>query len=225
MALVLACSVPTGLPEVVQLRFSLGNFVSLRVKPPCSSDRTTCVHVNDFVGARDASTVYIGGGVTDCQLRPAVFFNPFFYLVDDAAVANSLFSQWLYDRADLPAFLSHIRGRQLRCDCLRGMNCHFTVLRACLSSVPVVPPRFPPLYFTLIISDHSLHICLIFSDYSVSTLLNSYCSAHALLFWVHSLLLDRIVFYWLILLCLGLIFSAIYFIPLYLPIYIQITYH
>ena len=77
MALVLACSVPTGLPEVVQLRIALGNFVSLRVKPPCSSDRTTCVHVNDFVGARDASTVYIGGGVTDCQLRPAVFLQPF----------------------------------------------------------------------------------------------------------------------------------------------------
>ena len=128
MATVLACSVVSGSPDIVSLRCRVVELIAPRARPPVFSTGTRCIHSSVDIGKDAARVVYIGGGSIDLQARPAIFFNPFFFLVECRLEANSLFHSWLLARSDRSEFLRPLAGRVLVCDCNRGVDCHTTVL-------------------------------------------------------------------------------------------------
>ena len=71
------------------------------------------------------------------------------------------------------------------------------------------PASFFLLAFTLIRSAHSNQLCLIYSSHPVSALLKSDFSHHDPLFWVRSVLLNRVWLAWIISVCLSFLSSAL----------------
>ena len=113
MALVLLCTVPSGDPEIVKVRGVLSS--RLRLPPAFGSRslRPAVVHADRPVGQDASRLVYVGCGRNDPQLRPSVFFNPFFFLCQSDAVANRLYGEWLSSRMDLESFLQPLLGMSL----------------------------------------------------------------------------------------------------------------
>ena len=116
MAAVVACSTVSGSPELVAVRDRVLGLIATRSRPPTFSTGVRCIHSSVSIGKDAALVVYVGGGSIDLQARPAVFFNPFFFLVDCPSEANSLFHNRLQSRADRIEFLRPLAGRVLVCD-------------------------------------------------------------------------------------------------------------
>ena len=138
MALVLLCTVPSGECEVVSVR----NELSSRLRPlrPANSRslRPSVIHADRAVGQDASRLLYVGGGRNDPQSRPSVFYNPFFFIEANEAVANDRFEEWLSVRADLSIFLRPLFGMALLCDCRRGLGCHVNTL------LRVLDHHYPP---------------------------------------------------------------------------------
>ena len=138
MALVLLCTVPSGLDEVVHLRGELSSRLRLPLTRASRALRPAVVHSDRPVGQDAARLIYVGCGRNDPQQRPSVFFNPFFFLCQSDAEANDLYGKWLSVRMDLEFFLRPLLGMALLCDCNRGLGCHVHILLRVLDRV------FPP---------------------------------------------------------------------------------
>ena len=138
MALVILCTVPSGLDEVVHLRGELSSRLRLPLARASRALRPAVVHSDRPVGQDAARLIYVGCGRNDPQQRPSVFFNPFFFLCQSDAEANDLYGKWLSVRMDLDFFLRPLLGMALLCDCNRGLGCHVHILLRVLDRV------FPP---------------------------------------------------------------------------------
>ena len=79
MALVLLCTVPSGLDEVVHLRGGLSSRLRLPLTRASRALRPAVVHSDRPVGQDAARLIYVGCGRNDPQQRPSVFFSPFFF--------------------------------------------------------------------------------------------------------------------------------------------------
>ena len=144
MALVLLCTVPSGAPEIVEVRSLLSSRVRLPPSFGSRSLRVALVHSDRPVGQDASRLMYVGCGRNDPQLRPSVFFNPFFFLCQSDAVANRLYGEWLSARADLEFFLQPLLGMSLLCDCDRGVGCHVHILLRVLDRVFPLPGACEP---------------------------------------------------------------------------------
>ena len=138
MALVLLCTVPSGLAEVIGVRGSLISRLRLPRMETSRALRPAVVHSDRSVGQDAARLIYVGCGRNDPQGRPSVFFNPFFFLCQSDAEANHCFGEWLSVRMDLDYFLHPLLGKALLCDRNRGLGCHTHVLLRVLDRI------FPP---------------------------------------------------------------------------------
>ena len=124
MALVLLCTVPLGIAEVVGIRGLISSRLRLPRMRSSRGLRPAVVHSDRPVGQDAARLLYVGCGRNDPQGRPSVFFNPFFFLCQSDAEANDLYGKWLLTRMDLEFFLHPLLGMALLCDCDRGLGCH-----------------------------------------------------------------------------------------------------
>ena len=75
------------------------------------------------LGPRRNSTVYVGCGASDVQLRPSVFCNPF-AAFRPARDALTRFREYLRGRADAREWLHPLAGAECICDCKLGPECH-----------------------------------------------------------------------------------------------------
>ena len=164
MALVLLCTVPSGAPDVVEVRGVLSSRLRLPRMRASRALRPAVVHGDRFVDQDATRLVYVGCGRNDPQSRPSVFFNPFFFLCQSDAEANYRFEEWLSVRMDLEFFLHPLLGMSLLCDCHRGLGCHVHILLRVLDRVFPPPGACEPHYGHV---DHSFaanSVCRSFID-------------------------------------------------------------
>ena len=129
MTLVLLASVPSGLPEVVDLRGRIAPLMPSREPPPITFlQRPWVRHVRGEFHEYPSSRIYIGFGPSDCQLRPSQWANPYYFLPYGPEESYELFDRYLRSRADLRDWLFPLRGAELICDCSRGTLCHGNLL-------------------------------------------------------------------------------------------------
>ena len=83
MALVLLCTVPSGLAEVIGVRGSLISRLRLPRMETSRALRPAVVHSDRSVGQDAARLIYVGCGRNDPQGRPSVFFQSFLLLVPE----------------------------------------------------------------------------------------------------------------------------------------------
>ena len=147
MTLVLAATVPSCEPEVIWLRkellHSLGDFP----RPVRRAGLASVVHVFAPLGPLSSSDVYVGLGFFDCQQRPSLYANPYFFTCPpDVAYYN--FSEYILARPDLEDFVRPLAGSTLVCDCELGEWCHAGLLAEMVNlksseSTGRVCPRMP----------------------------------------------------------------------------------
>ena len=102
MALVLLASVPSGVPEVVDLRGRIEPLMPFRDPPPFAFlQRPWVRHVRGEFHEYPSSRIYIGFGPSDCQFRPSQWANPYYFLPYSAEEAYDFFGTYLRSRADL----------------------------------------------------------------------------------------------------------------------------
>lgn len=125
MGLVLLAIVPSGDPQIVQLRSELSDLIP-SPKHTCTVPMSPPIlrHVDSEFHACPSPFLYIGTGCSDIQGRPSQWCNPYIFLELDPLHGLALFKRYSQFRADLEDCLSPLGGSVLVCDCDRGAACH-----------------------------------------------------------------------------------------------------
>ena len=129
MALVLAAHAPSGAAAIVSARARLAGAMFHSFDCCSASAAPAAVrHTVAPVLAVSPSCRYVGSGLIDCQQRPSLWANPFFFLGLEPHVALARFADFLNCRCDLHDYLFPLAGCVLLCDCSLGPFCHAILL-------------------------------------------------------------------------------------------------
>ena len=111
-AVVLASSVPSGLPHVVQLRDDIRRSAfHTQAEAQLPSSPASLRHQSSAFGGAPPLHVYVGNGYIDCQSRPAMWANPYWFIAPAAHDILSRFIDYLDARADLVSLLALLAGK------------------------------------------------------------------------------------------------------------------
>ena len=114
MGLVLLASVPSGIPNIVELRNSILALMPAPNLPEVSHSSLPIVrHVCGDFHRYPSPLVYVGFGPSDMQHRPSQWANPYCFICTNPEEAVDLFREYLGCRADLLQFLSPLCGAEL----------------------------------------------------------------------------------------------------------------
>ena len=111
LALSLAVSCPSGLPHIVRLRADLARAAfHTAAAVRCPSAPASVRHQCEPFGGAPPSHVYVGYGLIDCQCRPSIFCNPYFFLSPSATDLLDRFAGYVSARG--LSFLAGSFGRE-----------------------------------------------------------------------------------------------------------------
>ena len=111
LALSLAVSCPSGLPHIVRLAADLSCAAFHTATPVrCPSAPASVRHQCEPFGGAPPSHLYVGYGLIDCQGRPSIFCNPYFFLSPSATDLLDRFAGYVSARG--LSFLAGAFGRE-----------------------------------------------------------------------------------------------------------------